>query len=466
MKKLSEGKAKQTLGVAGDNTHNGMIRADEFLPELRGSKAIRKYREMRDNDATIGAVMYSVEQILRDVELTVKPVDDSPAAKVEADFVTSVLDDMDHTLDDHVAEALSYLSYGFGWFEVIYKRRVGPTERSDKKHSKYTDGRLGVKKIAARAPWTINKFDVNQKTGDVLGIEQEVGFMNGKNYIPVNKSIYYRTTSLNGDPSGRSILRNAYTSYEYLNNLQAIEAIAVERELAGIPVARIPAEYLSGDASVAQSGFVNNLQQILRDVKFNEQGYIILPSDTYPDKDGAPSSTRLVDIELMASNGKRNIDINPIVSRYQHDIARSVLSEFLLLGTSGGSYALSKSKTDLFLRALESYIQAIVDVLNKQLVERLWELNGLNYDLMPKIEAGDVAPHDLREVSSFLRNLNGADIDVSAHPEVVNDLMSIAELDFDVASYKKPEPVVVAPKEPTETEKLEHELLKSLIKGE
>jgi phage gp29-like protein len=132
----------------------------------------------------------------------------------------------------------------------------------------------------------------------------------------------------------------------------------------------------------------------------------------------------------MASNGKRNIDINPIVSRYQHDIARSVLSEFLLLGSSGGSYALSKSKTDLFLRALESYIQAIVDVLNKQLVERLWQLNGLDYDLMPTIEAGDVAPHDLREIASFLRNLNGAGIDVSSHPEVISDLMDIAELDY------------------------------------
>ena len=203
VKKLSEAAAKTTLGVAGDNTHNGQIRADEFLPELRGKKAIRKYREMRDNDSTVGAVMYSVEQILRDVDLHVKPVDDSDAAKVEADYVKSVLDDMDHTLDDHVAEALSFLSYGFGWFEVVYKRRVGPKERSNKKNSKYTDGRLGVRKIAARAPWTINKFDVEQKTGDVLGIEQAVGIMSGKNYIPVNKSLYYRTTSINGDPSGR-----------------------------------------------------------------------------------------------------------------------------------------------------------------------------------------------------------------------------------------------------------------------
>ena len=431
VKSLSEAEAKSVLGVAGDNTHNGQIRADEFLPELRGKKAVRKYREMRDNDSTIGAVMYSVEQILRDVNLDVKPANDSPEAMAEAEFVKSVLHDMDHTLDDHVAEALSFLSYGFAWFEVVYKRRVGPNERTDKKRSKYTDGRMGVRKIAARAPWTINKFDVDRQTGDILGIEQSITGINNKNYIPVNKSLYYRTTSLNGDPSGRSILRNAYTSYEYLNNLQAIEAIAVERELAGIPVARIPAEYLSGDASAAQSSFVNGLQTILRDVKFNEQGYIILPSDTYPDKDGSPTNIRLVDVELMSSNGSRNIDINPIISRYQHDIARSVLSEFLLLGSSGGSYALSKSKTDLFLRALESYIQAIVDVLNKQLIESLWQLNGLNYDLMPTIVAGDVAPHDLREIASFLRNLNGAGIDVSSHPEVISDLMAIAELEYD-----------------------------------
>ena len=432
VKKLSETEAKKVLGVAGDNTYNGQIRADEFLPELRGKKAIRKYREMRDNDSTIGAVMYATEQVLRDVDLKVMPANDSAEAKKEAEFVESVLDDMDHTLDDHIAESLSNLSYGFAWFEVIYKRRNGPTERSDKKRSKYSDGRMGVRKIAIRAPWTISRFDVDQQTGDVKGIYQDGSGYNNSNYIPTRKSLYYRTTTINGDPAGRSILRNAYTSYEYVNNLQSIEAIAVERELAGIPVARIPAEYLSGDATAAQSGFVNNLQSILRDVKFNEQGYIILPSDTYPDKDGAPTNQKLVDVELMSSSGSRNIDIDPIVRRYQHDIARSVLSEFLMLGGGNtGSYALSKSKTDLFLRALESYIQAIVDVLNKQLVERLWELNGLNYDLMPTIVAGDVAPHDLREIAAFLRNLNGADINVSDHPEVIQDLMDIAELRYD-----------------------------------
>jgi phage gp29-like protein len=139
-----------------------------------------------------------------------------------------------------------------------------------------------------------------------------------------------------------------------------------------------------------------------------------------------------MDIELITSNGTRNIDIDPVIRRYQHDIARSVMAEFLMLGSgTNGSYALSKSKTDLFLRSMESYINSIFDVINKQLVEPLWQLNGFNYDLMPKIVAGDVAPHDLREIASFLRNLNGAGIDVSSHPEVIQDLMDIAELNYD-----------------------------------
>lgn len=432
VKKLSKTEATSILGVAGDNTRNGQIRADEFLTELRGKKAINKFREMRDNDSTIGAVMYATEQVLRDVDLKVFPANNTPAAQREADFVQSVLDDMEHSLDDHVAEALSSLSYGFAWFEVVYKRRGGPTDTNPKKKSKFSDGRMGIRKIAIRAPWTVSRFEVDKQTGEVLGIYQEGSYAGtNKHFIPSRKSLYYRTTTINGDPSGRSILRNAYTSYQYLNNLQAIEAIAVERELAGIPVARIPSEYLSTDATAAQSSFVANLQQILRDVKFNEQGYIITPSDTYPDSNGSPTNIRLVDVELMASNGKRNIEIDPIVRRYQHDIARSVLSEFLMLGSQGGSYALSKSKTDLFLRALESYIQSIVDVLNKQLIESLWEINGLNYDLMPVIKAGDVAPHDLREIAGFLRNLNGADINVADHPEVIQNLMDIAELDYD-----------------------------------
>jgi hypothetical protein len=435
MKKLSETAAKIELGVYGKNTYTGDIRADEFLQELKGKRAIQKYREMRDNNAIVGSVMYAVEQTLRDVKVDIVPADDSEAAKREADFLKSVIEDMDHSLDDHISEALSYLTYGFSWFEVVYKVRGGDT-RSPKKNSKYEDGRIGVKKIAIRAPWTVEEFEVDQNTGEILGMYQEAAWGKRPAMIPVEKSLYYRTTSLNNDPSGRSVLRNAYVSYTYLNKIQGYEAIAIERELHGVPVGRMPAEYLSADATADQAALRGQFERILRDLKNNEQGYALLPSDLYVDADGKPTNQRLMDVELITANGSRSIDIDPVVKRYQHDIARSLMAEFLMLGSSSGSYALSKTKTDLFLRSLESYINTIVDVLNKQLVERLWQLNGLDWATMPKLVAGDVAPHDLREIASFLRNINGAGIEVQDQTEVVTDLMNIAEIEFDPAKYE------------------------------
>ena len=429
---LSEGKAKVQIGVGGENTRNGEIRADEFLNSLKGKKAIRKYREMRDNDATIGAIMYAVEQVLRDIKFEVKPADDSEQAQNEAEFVKEVFDDMEHTLDDHISEALSSLTFGFSVFEVVYKRREGPNAISPKKYSKYTDGRMGVRKLASRAQWTISKFDVDQVTGDCLGVFQDYNVGTKQTLIPSNKLLHYKTTNTNADPSGRSILRNAYASYTYLTNLQSIEAIAVERELHGIPIGRMPSDYLSSDATDDQVSLRTSFEKALRDLKLNEQGYILLPSDLLLDAEGKATGgvgSRLMDVELIASNGNRNIEIDPIIKRYQHDIARSVMAEFLMLGgSSTGSYAMSKSKTDIFLRSVESYINSIFDVLNRQLIEPLWKLNGLDFALMPKVIPGDVAPHDLHELGSYLRNLNGANINLNDQMDIVDALLENAEL--------------------------------------
>jgi hypothetical protein len=427
---MSEPKAKQILGIGGLHTHDGGIRADEFLQELKGRRAIKKFREMRDNDSIVGAVMYAIEQVLRDVPYKVVPSDESKQAQAEAKFVKQVLEDMDHSFDDHISEALSSLSFGFSTFEVVYKRRVGPSVKDPKKKSKFSDGRLGIRKIASRAQWTINRFEVDKRTGDILGVYQDQGFSVTKNnFIPSWKLLHYRTITTNNDPSGRSILRNAYKSYTFLNNLQSIEAIAVERELHGVPIGRMPADYLAPDADDAKKALKAQFERVLRDLKNNEQGFALLPSDLYVDTQGEPTDQRLMDIELITSNGSRNIEIHPIIQRYQHDIARSMMAEFLMLGSEErGSYALSKSKTDLFQKSLESYINSIYDVVNKQLIERLWELNGLDFAVMPKLVPGDVSKHELKELGAYLRNLNGADISLADQVEIVDELLNSAEL--------------------------------------
>ena len=424
----SKTKSKTEIGYSGANTRFGQIRADEFQNELKGKQGIRKYREMRDNDATIGAVMYATEQILRDVPRIVEPSDKKNAKAVEmAEWLETVFDDMEHSLDDHISEALSSLTFGFAIFEPVYKIRGGPKFVDPKRKSKYSDGHYGIRKLASRAQWTIDNFKVDEKTGEILGVNQERSALTS-NFIPKNKLVHYRTTTTNNDPSGRSILRNAFKSYVYLNTMQVTEGIAVERELNGIPIIRIPSDYLADDATEDQVAIRKMAERIGRDLKFNEQGSIVLPSDVWVVEDKA-TTHRLVDVELIASNGNRNIAIDPIIRRYQHDIARSVMAEFLMLGSSTtGSYALSKSKTDIFLRSVESYINTIYDVLNAQVVKPLWELNGFDVELMPTLKAGDVAPHDLDALGSYLRNLNGADINLTEQVDIIDALLANAEL--------------------------------------
>ena len=447
MENLSNVKAKLELGYSGSNTRFGQIRADEFQNELKGKQGIRKYREMRDNDATIGAVMYATEQILRDVPRIVEPSDKKNEKAVEmAKWLETVFDDMEHSLDDHISEALSSLTFGFAVFEPVYKIRGGPKFVDPKRKSKHSDGHYGIRKLASRAQWTIDSFKVDEKTGEILGVNQERSALTS-NFIPKNKLVHYRTTTTNNDPSGRSILRNAFKSYVYLNTMQVTEGIAVERELNGIPIIRIPSDYLADDATEDQIAIRKMAERIGRDLKFNEQGSIVLPSDVWVVEDKA-TTHRLVDVELIASNGNRNIAIDPIIRRYQHDIARSVMAEFLMLGSSTtGSYALSKSKTDIFLRSVESYINTIYDVLNEQIVKPLWELNGFDIELMPTLKAGDVAPHDLDALGSYLRNINGADIDITNQPDIVEALMNNAELPFDRELYDEKLQQVQADKE-------------------
>ena len=424
----SKTKSKVELGYSGANTRFGQIRADEFQNELKGKQGIRKYREMRDNDATIGAVMYATEQILRDVPRIVEPADKKNEKAVEmAKWLETVFDDMEHSLDDHISEALSSLTFGFAVFEPVYKIRGGPKFVDPKRKSKYSDGHYGIRKLASRAQWTIDSFKVDEKTGEILGVNQERSVITS-NFIPKDKLVHYRTTTTNNDPSGRSILRNAFKSYVYLNTMQVTEGIAVERELNGIPIIRIPSDYLADDATEDQVAIRKMAERIGRDLKFNEQGSIVLPSDVWVVEDKA-TTHRLVDVELIASNGNRNIAIDPIIRRYQHDIARSVMAEFLMLGSSTtGSYALSKSKTDIFLRSVESYINTIYDVLNEQVVKPLWEINGFDVELMPTLKAGDVAPHDLDALGSYLRNLNGADINLTEQVDIIDALLANAEL--------------------------------------
>jgi hypothetical protein len=205
--------------------------------------------------------------------------------------------------------------------------------------------------------------------------------------------------------------------------------VGIERELNGLPIVRIPSEYMSADSSDAQKALYNQMKTIARDVKRNEQGYIILPSDRYADDDGKLTNNLMVEFDLIASKGTRDIDTGAVILRYEQAIARSVMADFVMLGANDrGSFALSKSKADLFLRALEGYADTIAAQLNRKLLPYLWDLNGMDKADMPKLVRGRVAPVDLEELGQYIQRLALSGVDLFPDENLDKHLRDVAGL--------------------------------------
>lgn len=408
------------LGVASDYNPSWGLRQDEFVTQLRGRQGVKKYREMSENDAVIGAILHSMTMMIRSIEWRVEGESDEAN-----DFVRSVMYGMDDkSWEEFISDVLTMLPYGFSVFEMVPRR--------DK------DGLIRMKKLAGRSQWTIDRFETNQN-GDVLGVWQVAAQKNV--FIPYPRLLHFRTTSISGEPSGRSVLRSGYTSWRAANNIRYFEGVGIERELNGLPVVRIPSEYMAADASDAQKALFNQMKTIARDVKRNEQGYIILPSDRYADEDGKQTNNLMVEFDLIASKGTRDIKTGEVILRYEQAIARSVMADFVMLGANDrGSFALSKSKAELFLKALEGYADTIAAQLNRKLLPYLWELNGMNPDTMPKIARGRVAPVDIDELGQYIQRLAMSGVDFFPDDTTENHLRDVAGLP--ARNPNKPRPVV------------------------
>lgn len=384
------------LGVASDFNPAWGLRQDEFLPDLRGERGIRRLREMSSNDPIIGSILSAMDLMIRST-----PVRLEGGTEEARDLIDYSLNNMeDQTFEMFISDVLSFLPYGFSVFEIVARP---PSAK--------TGYRVTLKKLAPRAQWTIERF-VTADNGDMLGVEQSTTTRSV--FIPYSKLLHFRTASRQNDPAGVSVLRSAYQPWYFARRIQEIEAVAIERELNGLPLVRIPSEYMTPDATPEQKAFLSKISDIARDVKRNEMGFIIIPSDVYEDADGRMTDIRLVDFELIASQGSRDIDTNQVIVRYQQDMARSALADFVMLGVNDrGSFALSKSKADLFLQALSGYISAVASVLNRKLVPKLLMWNGIPLTDAPKIVFGRVAPVNLDELGAFIRNASGVGLNLT-----------------------------------------------------
>jgi hypothetical protein len=411
------------VGSTGLDQTGGYIN-QEWLRQLSSATLrYRAYSEMRDNDAVIGAILYAIESLIRQVEWTVQPGEDSEKGRAYAGFVEECFDDMDGSFEDMMSEVLTMLPYGYSLFEIVYKVRAGSHQDDLRYKSRFSDGRVGWRKFAVRGQDTIERWKFTAE-GALEGAYQSAPPTYQEVFMETDKLLLFRTKIERNNPEGRSLLRNAYRSWYFLKRLQEIEAIGVERDLAGLPVMEVPPQITASSATSAEKSLFNSLKTVIQQIRRDEREGIIVPSEV--DTQGKPTGFRL---RLLSTGGSRQLNTDTIIRRYESRIAMSVLAEFILLGLDKtGSFALADSKTDLFATSLKAILDQIASVFNNDAIPRLMEMNNIDEpECWPVMTYGDIESQDLDSLSNYVQRLAMSGL-LTPDPTLEDNLREAASL--------------------------------------
>jgi len=393
------------IGRTGLMTNAGYVQ-EEFLLQLAGDKAISVYKEMRDNDPVIGAVMMALLNLVRQAKWTVEPYDDSATAKADAEFVEESMNDMDRPWLEFISEAMSMVVFGWSFFETVYKYRDGKALDTSK-GSRYNDNKIGWRKLGTRSQDSLERWEFADN-GDIIGMWQRAAPDYRLRYLPLKKGVLFRTSSWKDNPEGRSILRNAYRIWFFKKRMEEIEGIGVERDLNGIPVAYVPPTILRADANPDERATLATIERMVKNVRNDSQAGLVLPA-LYDD-----NSNKLFSFELLTTLGRRNFDTNAIINRMNMTMAASMLADFVLVGQqSVGSFAMASSKTKVFSVAIGSYMDTISDQFNRVMIPRLFAMNGIVKPELPQLLHGDIETVDLDMLAQYINALSGAGIDLT-----------------------------------------------------
>jgi hypothetical protein len=391
--------ATAEVGSTGLNRWNGIV-TEEPLRELQGDRWRKTIQEMTDQDPIVGSVLFAIEMLIRQVSWDVQNVSDAGGDKEIAEFVRGcIFDDMSTDWSNTLTEILTFLPYGWSFLEVVYKYRLGDSD-DPTKDSKFSDGKLGLRKLSLRSQDTLDKWEFDDN-GGVKGLWQLAPPDFKKVFIPIEKALLFRTTTRKGNPEGKSVLRNAYSAYWYRKNLAKIEAIGIERNLAGLPVIWAPPDVMMKDAPPEKKQVYEALKRIATNVRNDESAGLVMPL-AY-DRNG----NKMYDLSLLSvQGGSQTAEVGQTIDRYDRRIAMSLLGDFIMLGHEKvGSFALSREKTLIFSVALGAWCDAICDVVNRHLIPKLVKMNGWTPLQYPALVHGKVSPISLTDVADLISKM-------------------------------------------------------------
>lgn len=396
--KLSE------AGYLGLNVYNGTTQ-DELKKELNFPNSIKTFKQMSYH-GTINSALTLFDNLISKADWKFKaPKDATPQELDQARIINEMMQDMqDQTWSDFISEALSSNVFGFSVHEKVYRRRTKSNG------SKYNDGLIGWKKLPIRNQETIEKFIFSEDGNEVIGVKQNLTTVSDlynrytnrtlkEVVLPRSKIMLFRAGKHKGDPFGKSPLRDAYLAWRFLTVIEEIEANGVAKDLAGLPVLKLPPQYLSADASPEQKAIRAYYENVMRNLQVNQQSALILPQ-------AFDSETRqpMFNLELLSLNGSKAMDTTKIKEYYKNLILTSLFADVLVMGqTNTGSFALGQIKNSLSGNAADAMLKRITQVINDDLIRQTYELNGWDTSRMGSMDYDNLQTDDLEAFSKAVQ---------------------------------------------------------------
>lgn len=385
------------IGVTGLVQYSGYVQ-EEFLTELQGIRWRRVVREMVNNDPIVAAMLFAIEYLCRQVTWEWKPAGEGKDAqdKASLEFAQQCWQDMSQATSDLVAEMLSFVPWGWSYFEIVYKQRQGE-QREPGKASKFDDNKIGWRKWAIRAQESLTRWEFDDEGGTQAMVQMAAPSYETR-VINIEKSLLFRTSTHKNNPEGRSLLRSAYRPWYFKKNIENFEAIGIERYLAGLPVITAPARILSENASPEDKALAEYLRKMATTIRMNEMAGVVMPSDPHKD-----TTIPAFSLSLLNGGARNDAKTRETIEGKNQEILMSTMADLLMIGhQKTGSFALVDKKADLFTEGLGSFLDTIAEVINRHAAPRLARLNGIPAVSMPRLEHGSVQKLSLKELSEIL----------------------------------------------------------------
>ena len=408
---------------SGLNRIGGSIQ-EEFLRELQFPNGLKLYDEMRKNSGVVGGFLRAIGTSFRSVNWFMLPANDTSRAHEHAAFVESCRRDMAYPFSSFVADAITFLPFGFAAMEQWFKRRQGFKGNTP---SSFTDNKIGWGNIDLIGHESILEWAWDEDDPDrLIGLIQLAPPEFVSTLIPREKFLLFRAESEKNNPEGMSVLRQAYYHYYQMTRLEAVESISLERTGAGIPTVSLP----KGATTRVEEGENSDeaaAERMVASVRVDEQGGVIEPFEW---KFRLERPAGRVDPQLF----------DLAIKRHRASMLMSVLAVFLELGTSRvGSFALAEQGRGFFEVAFESYVMAFEDCFNEEAIPLLMRLNGITEDL-PRISHTSIAGTNLDALTTSIKAMTESGYLEQGDPLITSylkDLMRIPQSDS-IEELRKP----------------------------